>query len=287
MLSDTIIPDNRYFYHSFYNDTLRKYSDRGYIILVNDFKIIVNDFKTNVYSLKPQTKSVQFDSLLDSIPCGINCSENLLNSKLASNDVFANGKLTFRNYIEYEIDETSIKTLCFVLTTDQYDDIMREIKCLLWTVPQIQIVECWYDQTLSNCTNYIYESIKLRNIFMDELHNINDELITKFLNMWPIRVNYEWYDNDRGKLMKYKRYIQSKYKTLICINKNGLYPWCKICLDKEQKDILDSILIKYPQLQNDLNPQVVKRNSVVMLRDGDRAIPSKPLNDKNSFCVLL
>lgn len=265
MLSDTIIPDDKYVY----SDKVVAYSDRGYIVRVNDLKMI----KSNT-------------EMLDSIPCGINCSENPETGKLTSSNIYSNGKFTVKTYIERagEIDEASINTLCFVLTTNQYDDMMHEVKSS-HIVPKIEIVECWYQKKLSDCTNYVYNAIKLRNLFMNELRNINDELKTTFLNMHPMHTNYGLH-NDRDKLVRFVHYKDPKGNIKQYVSKNGLYPWCELVLDKKQVAILDSIFKKYPGVQNDLNPKILKRNPVVMLRDGDYIVRyhEKKLT---SCCTLL
>lgn len=284
MLSDIIIPDDKYIFHEYQStDFLRKYYDRGHIIRVSDFKMLVNLQKSHNESFNLINEF--FDSLLDSIPCGINCSENSETGKLVSSDIFANAMFTFRTYIDGTIDETSINTLCFVLTTNQYDDMERQIKSFN-TDPKIEIVECWYLKILSDRIDYIYNAGKLRNIFMNELRDIKDDKITKFLAMDPKYVSYGRKQDDRSKLIRYKSYIPPEESIRGYINMNGLYPWCELVFNKEQVDSLNSILEKYPELQKDLNPRILKRNPVAMLRDGSYAI-SYHGTKKSSACTLL
>lgn len=274
MLSHTIVPDDKYVFHQHipYN-TVTKYADPGYIVRVSDFKIIAN--------LQKSFKSKSFDTLLDSIPCGINCCENSETDELESSEIFTNAKFTFRTYIERQIAEMSINTLCFVLTTNQYNDMVHEIKSLNMILKP-EIIECWYNRSLSDRIDYVYDVVKLRNIFINGLQNIDDNLVTNFLDRWPQHTNYGWDYDDCGNLTRYVYYTYPKESIQQYIT-NGLYPWCELILNKKQMDSLDVILKKYPELQNDLNPKLLKRNAVVMLRNGHYAIS---YHEKSS-CTLL
>lgn len=253
-----VVPDCKYFAHIPHDETRIHTLDPGFIMFFSDFAMIVN-------SLDARDKLKQFVDTLDSIPCGINCSQTLEDKteKLIHSNVFVNGKVSFRTYINHEIDKSSIDKLCFVLTEKQWQWLqfcIRELKQLdtaTNSLGELPYIRCEYDRSLDR-TDFVYQSIKLYDIFMNKLNDldIEDPLINSFLERTPVGTNYlpdAMTSNDK--------YLISKSKNIRnYLDVNGLYPWCKIVLKKKDVRDLDVILRRY-NLSIESTP--LERNPVI------------------------
>lgn len=283
-LKKFIIPDDKYCYHhvslhdfnesNYYGEVNTDYYNTyyyGHIVRINDFLKIIDMQKQH------NNSSDIFDHMIETIPYGVNCFNSQDLDELVSNgQYFVNAESSLKTYLNKKgIDDT----LCFVLTTSQYNDLLKVSKYFKF-VPEV--VECWYDKKLSGQKNYVCKSNELTSLLkIPEIQK--DELVQKLLKQAPLYKNYVWASHDSGAIIKTTSYETTKHKIYDCCNKIGLYPWCELVLTQNQIDLLKKIMEKYSYIK--INMEELKRNCVVMLRNNGRGVHYH--KKYNHDCVLL